>query len=169
MKRFIYMAQSANGFIARADNGTPWSEEEWGCFNQKVKESGNLVIGLKTYELMQEQIGFDDFKKIQVVVVSSKGFYKDGANVTFVRTPREAIKFLESKNFQEIFIGGGARLNSSFFKERLVDEIYVDIEPKVFAKGIEFFTNDIPDSDLELLYVKQTGKNSVQLHYKVLL
>jgi hypothetical protein len=35
------------------------------------------------------------------------------------------------------------------------------------VSGIPFFNEEILDTDLELLEVKQTGKNSVQLHYKI--
>jgi dihydrofolate reductase len=67
-----------------------------------------------------------------------------------------------------MIIGGGAVLNSSFLKKKLVDEIYIDVEPKIFSSGIPFFTNDISNLDLELLEINQIGKNSVQLHYKIL-
>lgn len=161
------MAQSVNGFIAKQNDDTPWSNEEWKSFNKKVQECGNVVIGSRTFKLMQEQIGSKAFKKIKVVVVTSKKHDTFFENVMFVGKPNEALDILKKLKFKTVFMGGGATLNSSFLKQGLVDEVYFDIEPKIFSKGIPFFSTDIKDVNLKLLNMLKIGRNSIQLHYKV--
>lgn len=64
---------------------------------------------------------------------------------------------------------GGGELNGSFMKENLVDEIYLDIEPVAFGKGIELFGNKADfEVNLEVIGVKNISPNEIQLHYKVL-
>ncbi len=53
-KVILYMAMTTNGYIARTNNDTPWSNEEWLSFAKKVEEVKNLVMGRKTFEIMKE-------------------------------------------------------------------------------------------------------------------
>ena len=62
----------------------------------------------------------------------------------------------------------GGKLATSFLKEGLVNEIYLNVEPIVFGKGIPIFTNENFEKNLELLQVKKFSKNEVRLHYMVL-
>ena len=62
---------------------------------------------------------------------------------------------------------GGGELNSSFMKENLVDEMYIDIEPLVFGKGIKVFADAVFEKKLELIETKKFSPNEIQLHYKV--
>ena len=48
MKVILYMAISANGYIAKLNHDTPWSDEELQSYSEKVKEAGNLIIGRTT-------------------------------------------------------------------------------------------------------------------------
>ena len=167
MKKVMYMAMSVNGFIADTEGNTPWSDEEWNSFNQAVKETGNLVIGRKTYELMKDDDTLNKFKDQLVVVVTSKVLPKNEANVSFVASPAEVMNLLEKKKYKTALLAGGTVLNSSMLNGGFIDELYLDVEPKLFSGGINLFSNDIVDLDLELMGSKKIGKNTVQLYYKV--
>lgn len=58
-------------------------------------------------------------------------------------------------------------MNSSFLKERLIDEIYLDVEPIILSNGIKLFADAEFESKLELIEIKKISKDEVQLHYKV--
>lgn len=45
MKVVLYMATSINGYIATTNHETPWSDQEFESYSNKVKEVGNLVLG----------------------------------------------------------------------------------------------------------------------------
>jgi dihydrofolate reductase len=53
-KTVLYMAISADGFIAGPDDETPWSEEEWESFKAFVKTCDAVLIGRRTYEIMRQ-------------------------------------------------------------------------------------------------------------------
>lgn len=168
MKIILYMAMSVNGFIAKIDDETPWSEEEWKSYSKMVAEIKNIIIGKRTYDIMKEH---NEFKKIGnplVVVLTSDKNMPPSKNTFFVNSPEAAITLLKNKGFNKTLLGGGSIFNSSFIEKKLVNEIYLDIEPIVFGKGIPLFQNINSDIDLQLIGLKKLSKNTIQLHYKVI-
>ena len=164
MKVVLYMAITANGYIAKENNETPWSDEEWKIFSEKVKEIKNLVIGRKTFEIMEQGEEFQKIGNPFTVIVST---HKEN-NSNCVNSPEQAIDLLKEKGFSKILVAGGGMLNSSFMQKGLVDEIYLDVEPFLFGKGIKLFAENDFETKLELLETKQLSKNVIQLHYKIL-
>ncbi len=163
------MAITANGYIARKNDETPWSKEEWGSFFSKVKEAKNIVLGRKTFEMMKSNGNLKEIGDPLVIVVSNKMKNNlDNPNYLFVNSPEQAIETLKEKGFNEVFIAGGAALNSSFMQKGLVDEIYLDIEPFVFGDGVKLFSENDFEANLELLSIKNLSKNVLQLHYRVI-
>ncbi len=138
MKVVLYMAITANGYIAKENNETPWSDEEWLSFSEKVKEIKNLIVGRKTFEIMEQEKEFQKIGNPFTVIVSNQ---KEN-NSNFVNSPEQAIKLLEEKGFSKILVAGGGKLNSSFLQKGLVDEIYLDVEPFIFGKGIQLFAEN---------------------------
>ncbi len=169
MKTILYMAITANGFIARTDGNTDWtSEETWNeSYFKLLKRTGNLIIGHNTYDIMPPKEFLPEV--LYIVLTKGKPLKKKVPNVIFTnQTAKEVLKMLSDKGFEEICIGGGSIINSSFIKENLIDEIILDVEPIVFGKGIQLFAPEDFEYKLKLLSVKNLNKNTVQLHYKVL-
>ena len=75
--------------------------------------------------------------------------------------------FKESNGYDKAMVAGGT-LATSFLKNGLVNEIYLNIEPIVFGKGIPLFSNENFEKKLKLLQVKRFSENEVRLHYKIL-
>ena len=162
MKVILYMAMSADGYIAKPDDDTPWSDDEWESFSSKVKNAGNIIIGRRTYEIMNDK---DEFEKIgdpYVIVISNS---LDVSKC--VRSPEDAIRILREKGYDKALVAGGSRLNASFLKQGLIDEIYLDIEPIILGKGIRMFDGEMQESKMQLLETKRLSQDSIQLHYKV--
>ena len=167
MKIILYMAATPNGYIARNDKSTPWSNEDWQSFTTMVNKLGNLVIGRKTYEIMKKFRTFSLFQNNPtIIVVSSKK--RKSTSCTFVKSPKEAISMLKKKGFGKVLVAGGGKLNSSFMKQKLIDEIYLDIEPIIFGRGIQLFKEDIFEAKLKLIGTKKLNFNTIQLHYKII-
>lgn len=159
------MAMTANGYIARLDDSTPWSNEEWEAYAEEVKKIGNIIIGYRTYEIMKD----GEFEKIGnplVIVVSSKQQPND-THAIFVKTPEEALEVVLQKGFSTTTINGGSILLSSFAQKKLIDEVILDVEPFLFGKGIPLFKENDFEMALELKEVKKIGQNGIQLRYLV--
>ncbi|TES95125.1 dihydrofolate reductase [Patescibacteria group bacterium] len=167
MRVILYMATTINGYIARKNDETPWSDEEWQSFKKKVSEIGNIVIGQRTYDIMKKG---EEFQKIgnPFTIVLTRKKQEGNSNFAFVNSPKKALDLLKEKGFSEALIAGGSMLNSSFMQEDLIDEIYLDIEPFVFGNGIKLFADNDFEKKLELIETKPLSKNTIQLHYKVI-
>ncbi|MFA4819558.1 MAG: dihydrofolate reductase family protein [Candidatus Aenigmatarchaeota archaeon] len=167
MKVILYMAMTVNGMIAKENDETPWSNAEWKNYAKKVKECGALIVGRRTYEIMKKS---NELKKIgnpfTVVVTSVEK--EDNKSFVFVRSPKDALEIMKKKRFHKVLLGGGSMINASFMKAGLVDEIYLDVEPVVFGRGIKLFSEEDFEAKLKLIGTKKISKNEIQLHYKVI-
>lgn len=59
-------------------------------------------------------------------------------------------------------------INWFIAKENLIDEVFLDLEAKIFGRWINLFKEWDFEKDLELQSIKLLSKNTIQLHYKVL-
>ncbi len=166
MKTILYLAMTANGMIARDNDATDWvSPTEWKSFSSMIQKAGNMIIGRRTYEVMVRNKEFSNLRKVKVVVVSQT--LKTNGKMTAVKSPPEALSFLRQEGFSQALVCGGGKLNSSFMKANLVDEIYLDIEPVLLGKGIKLFADAEFDAKLQLMGIKKLSKDEVQLQYRV--
>lgn len=164
MKTILYMAVTANGMIAKKNNDTPWSEEEFASYTGKVKEAGAFIVGNKTLPLFRES----DFAAMghPLTVVLTKGAHKSTDKIKYVNSSQEAYSILEKAGFETALVTGGAETNTVFAK--FIDEIHLDIEPFIWGEGIPLFSPANFEYKLELIDSKKLNENTIQLHYRVL-
>jgi riboflavin biosynthesis pyrimidine reductase len=120
-------------------------------------------------------------ERFSIVLTSNPDKYdvKDyPAEIIFLKSDLNAIFLeLEKRKIQKVAVIGGGMINQFFLKEKLINEIFVTIAPKLFLTGIPSFNQlkwslDQPENlsqiDLELLHFDKLGKNEIHLQYKVL-
>lgn len=163
----LYMATTLNGQIADLDHHTPWSSEEWQSYSQLVKQIGVIIIGRTTYELMNEGQDFAKIGNPLVIVVSASGKVSVTEKVKLASNITEAIRLAQELKFSSVLIGGGGKVNASALQENLISEIYLDVEPYIFGRGISLFSPVETNLKLSLLDTKLLNQNTIQLHYKV--
>ena len=170
MKVILYMAITINGFIAKENDDTSFvSEIKWDSFRKMIRSVGNMIIGSRTYAIMRDGEEFKNLENIRVLVVSENENFKTIANNHLVvKSPKDVLAILENEGFDNALVAGGGTLNASFMTENLVDEIYIDVEPIVFGKGIRLFRESDFEVKLKLLETKKLSDNEIQLHYQVL-
>lgn len=164
------MATTINGFIAKENDDTGFvSEVEWDNFRKMIKSAGNMIIGNRTYEVMRDGGEFENLGNVRVIIVSNNTDFKTIAdNHSVAKNPQNALAILEKETFNQVLVAGGGTLNASFMAENLIDEIYLDVEPIVFGKGIRLFAENDFETKLKLLEIKKLSENEIQLHYQVL-
>lgn len=170
MKTILYMGISINGYIAKEDGDSEWtSEEDLQGFYSNSKKAGNIIMGKNTYTSAKEYGYFPFPDAVNIVMTHQTLENQWGEKVIITdKSPQEVLQILEEQGFENAFLAGGGQINSSFMQEGLIDEIYLDVEPLVFGKGIPVFAPEDFEYDLELLEVNKLNKNTVQLHYKVI-
>lgn len=166
MRVILYLAQTVNGFIANEKDETPWSQEEFRAFYLRTREIGNLIIGRRTYDVMKKGREFGLCgNPVTVVLTRSKA--PKSKDAIFVRSPRKAIEALRAKGFRTATVAGGGSLNSSFLKEGLIDEVWLDIEPLVFGTGVPLFEKSSAKAKLKLTGIRRISRNTIRICYKV--
>lgn len=166
MKVVLYMAATANGLIAATNDNTDWiSQAEWDAYSLFVRESGCLVVGRRTYELLTRQAGFAELSDVELVVVSRSSPELVSPRHRIARSPEEALGMLAG--YERVAVAGGSILNASFIQANLVDELWLDIEPVLLGRGMPLFAASDFSCDLRLLEVRHITPQELQLRYEV--
>src|SRR6185295_2320445 len=142
MKTILFLASSLDGQIARSDDSVTWSDDVWRNYFEFCSTVGVLLVGRRTYELMAAS---DELKKLKLRAfgVVSRTLKALPSDVLVFETHRAALTHFERARFHQIVIGGGRELAHSLLADDLLDEIQLDIEPKLYGTGISMF-KDLP-------------------------
>lgn len=166
MKVILYTATSIDGFLAKKDGDSDWvSEVDTPIFEEKIKETGCIIIGNNTYKQFYQKIY--PVKDVLNIVISSSDNPQFEDGVIFVKTPNEAIQKATDKGFNSVLIVGGGKTNGSFLDENLVDEIYIDIHLLILGNGIKVFDGFDGERKVELLDQQKLSNGQILLHYKI--
>ncbi len=165
MKVIMMMAITADGKIAKdSAQFADWtSREDKKLFAKTSKECGAVLMGENTFKTFPSPL-----KERLNVVFSEKEDNEEIEGVKWVKgEPEKVLAELESLGYEKVLLGGGAFLNSLFLEKKLINEIMLTVEPKIFGAGLSLFNRDL-DADLKLLNVEKINENSVLLHYELL-
>jgi dihydrofolate reductase len=164
------MAISLNGIIARENNKEDFfSDDNWITFVELCSKSGCMIWGRKTYEVVRgwEKEYSESISDIKKVIISSDKNFIIKEGYIKATSPKDALNLLSKQGFKEVILSGGSRLNTSFAKEGLIDEIILNVNSIVVGKGIPLFSPEEFDLKLELMETKKIKNNLIQLRYKV--
>jgi len=165
MKIILVMAATLDGRIAKTSDHFPdWTSREDKKFFQRVsKEAGVIILGDKTFATFPAPL-----KDRLNVVFTMQENPKEIEGVKWVKgEPEEVLEELEGMGYETAILGGGAAVNGMFLEKKLIDEIYVTVEPKIFGDGLSFFKGDF-DVNLKLKEIEKINDDSVVLKYAVL-
>lgn len=158
-----------NGCIADKDGETPWSDEDNASFMAFCQKFGAVVIGRKTYEeyLTLPASDWPNPNGTTVILTSRPSLPPNGFTTLLTPDgPQGAVSALSRLGKKEIVVIGGNRTWTSFMKEGLVDEIFLDIEPLAFGNGKALFQGADFNVQLELIETKPLSPQTLQLHYR---
>jgi dihydrofolate reductase len=165
LKITMMMAVTADGKIAKSSNHFPdWtSKEDKKSFARISKEHGVVIMGEKTFKTFPAPL-----KDRLNVVFSLDKNPEDIPGVKWVTgEPEKVLEELEQTGYASAILGGGAYLNGLFLEKKLIDEMIINVEPKIFGEGLSLFRGDF-DINLKLIGVEKINEDSVMLKYKVI-
>lgn len=166
---FIIAAVTADGFIAQDENhAAMWtSKEDKKRFVELTKRAGVVVMGSRTFRTLPRPLR----ERLNVVYTRSVAFaeqIKGQENIMVTQDdPHTLLQKLEEQGLKEVAICGGSHIYTSFMKARVVNKIYLTVEPIIFGKGITLFTETLPHTHLELISKEATESGTLLLEYKV--
>jgi len=159
------MAMTLDGKIAKSSDHFPdWTSKEDKKYFAKVsKEAGVVIMGDKTFFTFPAPL-----KDRLNVVFTLEENPKPVAGVKWVKgEPEDVVRELKSMNYKSVVLGGGSFVNGLFLQHKLIDEIHITVEPKIFGEGLSLFKGDF-NVNLKLIAIEKINANSVVLKYGVL-
>jgi len=177
-KIIVYIATSADGFIARSDGSVDWLDRPspkgnygMGAFYKSID---TILWGRKTCDMVLDfqkkgvaGSAFDT-KVRNYVFTSSLLRSPAPAGVEFVSEPIKAFATrLRKRKGKDIWMMGGAGIIASFLDEREIDEFIVHVIPTFIGEGIPLIAPGRRTVPLKLISCKKFTDGVVKLHYAV--
>jgi dihydrofolate reductase len=161
----LMMAITLDGKIAKnSSHFANWtSPEDKKIFKKVSKEFGVFMVGENTFKTFPGPLP----GRLNVVFSRDRKLLQED-NLKYVQgNPKEVLKELEERGYKKVLLCGGANLNSLFLKNKLIDEMIITIEPKIFGSGLSLFSSEF-DADLELKNIEKINDNALNIRYKVI-
>jgi len=171
-KIIVYVATSADGFIARLDGSVDWLDRPrpkgnygMGAFYRSID---TCVLGRKTYDVSVKFGMADGY--------AGKKNYVFSRTVSKAASPKVSVvsedvhvfsERLRCEKGKDIWLVGGAELVAAFLDSGQVDEFIIHVIPKMIGEGIPLVAARHRDLGLKLLATKSFPDGVVKLHYAV--
>ena len=162
-----YVATSIDGKIAKnSQSDTDWtSKEDWNFFQKSLSKMDAVVVGRNTYQLAKARLD----QRNAIVLSSKVNSPKLRGKTTFLNPDKTDLKkFLQTKDYRNVAIAGGAKVYDYCLRHKILDELYVTIEPYVFTAGVPMFSgSEFKKHRFTLMSVKRLNKKgTILLKYK---
>lgn len=162
MKVILVFVSTLDGKVTKWGNPMvrSWSSKSDQKYFSKIwNESKLIVMGSKSFDADPLK---PSPKHLLVVMTHRPADYKSldipGQLEFTSEYPSQLCSRLEKDGHTRMLLVGGARITASFFKEKLVDELWLTIEPKIFGTGGNFVTEEKLDVDLRLISCEKANK-----------
>jgi dihydrofolate reductase len=177
-KIIVYIATSADGFIARTDGSVDWLDRTSPKGNygmgEFLKSIDTTLWGRKTYHMALDfqkkgvrGSAFDT--KVKNYVFTRGPVPSDAATgIEFVTEPIAAFTNRVRKNKgKDIWMMGGAGIIASFLDEGEIDEFMIHVIPMFIGEGIPLMAPRRRTVALKLISSTKFSDGVVKLHYAV--
>jgi dihydrofolate reductase len=173
----VYIATSADGYIARPDGDVEWLNRrphaDYGM-KEFYPSIDTILWGRKTYDWLLNYYkkrgktkGLFD-TKVANYVFSRKPPRRPAAGVEFVSEPVKAFaQRLRASPGKQIWMMGGAGLIASFLDAGEIDEFDIHVIPVFIGQGIPLVAPRHRDIPLRLRSAKKYPDGVVRLRYQV--
>jgi dihydrofolate reductase len=177
-KIIVYIATSADGFIARPDGSFDWLDRPrpkgnygMGAFYKSID---TVLWGRKTCDLALDYqkkgvsgTAFETRVK-NYVFTRSLPPLPAPAGVEFVNEPIKTFAArLQAKKGKNIWMMGGAGIIASFLDEGEIDEFMIHVIPTFIGEGIPLIAPGRRTVPLKLISCTKFSDGVVKLHYTV--
>jgi dihydrofolate reductase len=166
MKLILLMAQTVDGKIARDSNHFPdWTvSADKRFFAARTREAGVIIMGSRTFDTLGEPL---PGRKNVILTRNAERISRPPGLIFTDDPPAQLLAKLGAEGYREAILAGGARINSLFAAENLIDELIVTISPRLFGSGLSLFDTPL-DLQLRLLEVRRLDTDLLLLHYRVI-
>jgi len=162
----VYIAVSADGYIARKDDGLDWLTqvespgEDYG-YAEFMSTIDVLIMGRRTYEVV---LGFPTwaYEGKRLVVLTSNPNRPSRHGEEFYSGP---LSDLVTRYEGRAYIDGGEVIRA-FLKANLIDDLTLSTIPIILGSGIPLFAQGLPELPLTLEESRAFPSGLVQSRYR---
>jgi len=177
-KIIVYIATSADGYIARPDGDVEWLNRRPSNIDYGMKAFYRMIDtilwGRKTYDWLLAYHKKHGLKgemfdmKVANYVFSRKPPKRVAEGVEFVTEPvKKFAKKLRAAPGKHVWMMGGGELIASFLDAGEIDEFDIHVIPTFIGQGIPLMARRHRDVELRLLAARKYADGSVRLRYEV--
>lgn len=168
MQLTLYMATSADGFIATPDGNSDWvSPVDTNNFLAAIKSAGCLIVGHTTY---QQFLGdLYPVAGVTNLVVTSQPHTSTQHDVHFITgAAREILTYAEQQGHHQALLIGGGTTNAMFAAAGLINQVILTVHPLFLGQGIPVFKDASIDIRLSLIQSVSLPEGLLRQTYQVL-
>ena len=167
----LIAAVSLDGRITRGSKeGSEWTsaeDKEWFC--RELDRYDAVIMGRKTFDAVKLPLTPRNrivFTHTQLFCCSQEHQH-NGCAAAFFGSAGKLRKLLASQNWTRIAVLGGTSIYNWFLKRRLVDEMYLTVEPVIFGSGRPLTSKHLKSpSRFRLVAVRKLNqRGTLLLHY----
>ncbi|HXX24045.1 MAG TPA: dihydrofolate reductase family protein [Terriglobia bacterium] len=177
-KIIVYIATSADGYIARPDGDVEWLNRRPRTLDYGMRAFyrtiDTILWGRKTYDWVLRYYNEGGTKggmfdtKLANYVFSKKPPKEETPGVKFVSEPVKAFaQRLRATPGKHIWMMGGGELIASFLDASEIDEFDIHVIPTLIGEGIPLVAPRHRDVPLRLRSARAYPDGVVRLHYEV--
>jgi dihydrofolate reductase len=177
-KIIVYIATSADGYIARPDGNVEWLNRRPSTRDYGIKAFyrtiDTILWGRKTYDWLLAYYKKNGTKgemfdtKLANYVFSRKPPKRAAPGVEFISEPVKVFaQRLRATPGKHIWMMGGGELIASFLDARQIDEFDIHVIPTFIGEGIPLVARRHRDVPLRLRSARKYPDGVVRLRYNV--
>lgn len=174
MRVILIAAQSLDGFITKHD--TPGSDfaspADQAHLRTALAAFDCSIMGAETYRTARTQIRERmTSPRLRIVLTRSpENFTADtvpGRLEFSSASPQQLLASLSARGLSRCALLGGAQIHSLFLAARLIDELWLTLEPVLFGRGTPLLSSPA-STQLRLLSEEKLAADTLLLKYEVL-
>ena len=176
-KIIVYIATSADGYIARPNGDVEWLNRRPHKYDYGMRafyaSIDTILFGRKTYDWAlayqrKHRVASVFDKDVTNYIFSHKPPKRAAPGVEFVKEPiKSFVKRLRATPGKHIWMMGGGELIASFLDAGEIDEFDIHVVPVFIGKGIPLVAPRRRDIELRLQSAKKYPDGVVRLRYAI--
>jgi dihydrofolate reductase len=166
----VFIALSADGFIARSDGGLDWLSrverggEDYG-YKAFAETTDVLVMGRNTYDVVLG-IGHWGYEGMRCIILTNRPAESRRGEEFFSGSPEQLADQLARQGARRVYVDGGVVIRQ-FLAARLIDDLTLSVIPVLLGSGIPLFATGASEQALVLETSQSFDSGLVQLRYRV--
>ena len=168
MKTTLFLSVSIDGLIADKEGIPLFPEGAWQDWCSLVNDAGNVIAGRSSFEQLKNDEMASVLNPRHKIVLSSRDMDLSDSGWRHAGSPSEALEILKGVGVDEAIVGGGRAVAYSFMREKLIDNIVIDLQPVAFGVGTPVFGDVLDLVQLKLLDSRPLNENALRLRYQVI-